>query len=107
MELPGTSYTSRLNPLNEIIIEQDEQLEQLSKGVDTLKHMSLNINSEVVEQNVLLEDLDRNVDNTRNKLKKRIKAVDTILIKSGTKYYCICIVILIFILLILIIITLS
>ena len=53
---------------DQIIRQQDQSLEQISRSVGTLHRMGQEIRGEIAQQNHLLDDLESGVDQTRDAL---------------------------------------
>jgi outer membrane protein TolC len=69
-----------------VIVEQQEQnLDQLSKGVERLGNVGKNINQEVKEQGAQLDELDAEIDQASGTLHQAMEGIQKLL---GTKDTC-------------------
>jgi len=63
--------------------DQDELLDEISKGMDELKQIGLDMNKTLTIQNAMLDTIDEKVDQNLNKLKNANQRMKDILQESG------------------------
>jgi SYP5 family syntaxin len=67
----------------QVMHNQDAELEQMEKSVQSTRHLALTINEELSLQENLLEDFEQDVDVTHNKMRAAQKRLKGILRNSG------------------------
>eukprot|EP01025_Chloroclados_australasicus_P040498 TRINITY_DN4231_c0_g1_i1.p1 TRINITY_DN4231_c0_g1~~TRINITY_DN4231_c0_g1_i1.p1 ORF type:complete len:316 (-),score=30.51 TRINITY_DN4231_c0_g1_i1:313-1209(-) len=84
------------------IQQQDVQLEGMTKQVDNVKQLAVNIGDELKDQQKMINELDEEVEITGNRLQAAILRIDTVIKKSGVMCQMITIISLIVILIVLV-----
>mmetsp|Transcript_24706 Transcript_24706/g.84508 ORF Transcript_24706/g.84508 Transcript_24706/m.84508 type:complete len:228 (-) Transcript_24706:19-702(-) len=79
----------------EMMDEQDEEIDELSRLVSSTKNIALTVNEELDLHNRLLDDLEDDVDHTYARLRKGIKLAKRVARKAGNCSYLACIVLLV------------
>eukprot|EP00898_Chlorokybus_atmophyticus_P003696 jgi/Chlat1/4327/Chrsp29S04487 len=93
-----TPVRSRLDEQNDLFVadeahrqqlmfrQQDEDLEELSMGVQRIGRVGLTIHDELVSQEALLNDFEQDVDATSTRLQLVQKKAEALLKKGGMKF---------------------
>eukprot|EP00118_Oscarella_pearsei_P018518 m.189781 g.189781 ORF g.189781 m.189781 type:complete len:243 (+) comp39423_c1_seq4:119-847(+) len=83
----------------EIMREQDEGLEELSKVVERQKLIGMAIHDEVEQQDDIIDNLATHVDRTTGRIQRETRHVERIRVKASDKGLC-CVVVLLLLLII-------
>lgn len=59
--------------------EQDQSLDALGSGLDTLKEMAVAIDAELKDQEKMIDDVDKGVDEAQGKIDGALKSVEKLL----------------------------
>ncbi|XP_065826749.1 syntaxin-8-like [Oscarella lobularis] len=98
-ETRGLTNDEMIVQHQQIMREQDEGLEELSKAVERQKLIGLTIHDEVDRQDEIIDNLGNKVDRTTGRIERETRHVERIRVKASDKGLC-CVVVLLLILIV-------